>query len=271
MRRQLTYVLLASVAMACAASAATSALAFRPSGGPLRYARTSVENTSIDTPMGSQDQATTTEATVALEVGAPSAGGHQVSVQFESLSIDAGMAGQFEGGDLLGKQFTGTLENGGTMTIQDGPDVPTRLATVFDPKDVLTDLMPPLPPGGDAGAQSWPVHREWVAETQFTLKMVTDGTAQIVGDTTWNGQPAQIIAVEGQANVSGSGTPEGAPGEVTLTSAGTYTSRYVWDGSRGIMLGSVSESNLEGNASLPAMGLEMTLTMNTRTTTELQR
>jgi len=271
MRRQVTYLLLAAAATACAATAATSALAFKPSSGPLRYARNSVQTSSIDTPMGSQDQTTTTDATVALEVGGPSANGHQLSGQFESLSIDAGMAGRFEGGDLLGQRFTAILSNDGVISVQDGPDVPTRLATVFDPKDILADFMPPLPTGANAGAQSWPVHREWVAETQFTLNMVTDGTAQIVGDTTWNGQPAQIIAVEGQANVSGSGTPEGAPGEVTLTSAGPYTSRYVWDASRGIMLGSVSESKMEGNAALPAMGLEMTLKMTVRTTTELQR
>lgn len=271
MRRQVTYLLLATAATACAAGAATSAFMFSPSEGPLRYERNSAETTSIETPMGNQEMETTTEATLAFEIGAHGAAGHTVAVQFESLAIDAGMAGRFEGGDMLGQRFTGTLGDDGLITIQEGPEIPSRLGTVFDPKDVLSDFMPPLPPGGGASTSSWPVHREWVAETQFTLTMVTDGTAQIVGDTTWNGQPARIIAVDGEATLSGSGTPEGSPGELQLTSSGTYTSRYIWDAARGVMLGSVSEANLEGNASLPAMGLEMPIKMTVHTTAELQR
>ena len=271
MRQQLTYFLLASAAAACAATAAASAFEFRPSTGPLRYSRSSVETNVIETPMGSQEGTSGSVATMVLEIGEQTADGLQVSAVFESLEVDAAEEGQFEGGDLLGQRFSGLLASDGMIVITDGPETPSPLNTVFDPKGSLADFMPPLPPEADPEVQSWPVRRQWVSETAFTIHLATQGTAQVVGDTTWNGLNAQVFVVEGKTEISGSGSPPGGPGEIEFAGTGSYTSRYVWDPERGVMLGSVTEATVAGELSITAMDMVAPFEMTIRDTAELQR
>ncbi len=221
--------------------------------------------------MGSQEGTSQSVATVVLEIGEQTADGLQVSAVFESLEVDAAEAGRFEGGDLLGQRFSGLLASDGMIVITDGPETPSPLNTVFDPKEFLADFMPPLPPEADPDVQSWPVRREVVSETAFTLKLVSQGTAQVVGDTTWNGLIAQVIMVEGETEISGSGSPPGGPGEIEFAGTGSYTSRYVWDAERGVMLGSVTEAKLGGELSITEMGMVMPFQITVRDTVELLR
>ena len=271
MRQQLSYFLLASAAAACAATAAAPAFEFRPGTGPLRYSRSAVRTQMIETPMGSQEGTSGGVATIVLDIGEPTGDGLQVSAVFESLEVDAGEAGRFEGGDLLGQRFSGILSSDGMIVITYAPETPSTLRNVFDPKEVLANLMLPLPPEADAEVQSWPVNREWVSETAYTIHLASRGTARVVGDTTWNGLLAKVIIDEGEGEISGSGSPPGGPGEIEFSGTGSYTSRYLWDPERGIMLESVTEATMAGELSIAEMGMVMPFEITIQDTAELQR
>jgi hypothetical protein len=271
MRQQLTPFLLASAVAACAAAAAESAFEFRPSTGPLRYDFTSVEANVVEGPMGTQEGTSESAITVVLEVGQQTADGLEVSAVFESLEVDATEEGHFEGGDLLGQRFSGVLARDGMIVISDGPETPSPLNTVFDPTEFLAELLPPLPPEGDPGTQSWPVRRESVSETEFTMTGVSQGTAQVVGDTTRNGLTGQVIIVEGEAEILARESPPDAPGEIEISGSGPFTSRYVWDAERRVMLASVTEVALTGDLSITGMGVVRQFRLTAKQTAELQR
>jgi hypothetical protein len=191
-------------------------------------------------------------------------------VIYEALESQ-GTVGGLDASGLLGKPFSGVLGSDGEITFSETPPTPSELARYFDPAAFLSQLLMPLPQGGATGLESWPVHQEATERTEMTVTTVFTGTARIVGDTTWNGVAAKIVAVEGEFEMEGSGTPTGSPAELDMILTGTGTSRFVWDAARGVMLASVSEGSGTGTVAIPSMDLAMPMSLTSKQTTELQR
>ena len=271
MRVKVIPVITAVLAMACASAAVTPSLEFQPTTGPLRYAVHSVDGQVVETPMGAQEGEATTDLTFVMEIGGPTAGGLAVSVVLESLEGKSTEQGSYQGGDLLGKPYTGTLKPDGTIEITDGPETPENLVNLFDPKGLWTELLPPLPPAGQLGAESWSYRRESTYETSMSLKSVTNGTARMAGDTLWNGVPAQVIVTEGEVELTGSGTPPGSPGEIEVVVSGPLLVRYVWDGARGVMLAAKSDGELTGDVTVIGMGMSFPISFTGDAEVTLQR
>jgi hypothetical protein len=271
MRFKVLPVMTAVLGTACASAAVMPSFEFQPTTGPLRYTLHSVDGQVIETPMGAQEGEAITDVTFVMEVGGPTVGGLAFSAVIESLEGSSSEQGSYEGGDLVGKPYTGTLKPDGTIEITDGPETPASLENLFDAKGVWTELLPPLPGPGQMGAESWTYSRESVFETAMTLTSVTNGTARIVGDTTWNGVAAQVIVAESEVELTGIGTPPGAPGEIEVAVAGPLTVRYVWDGTRGVMLASNSQGELSGDVTVVGMGMSFPISFTGDADVTLQR
>ncbi|NIM50469.1 MAG: hypothetical protein GTN78_03245 [Gemmatimonadales bacterium] len=241
--------LAAVLAAACAAGTAGSTLGFRPTDTPLRYEVSTAQDAVIETPMGTQASRDSGRATVRLEFGRQGAEGTQVSGVFEAFDAWLEQRGRIEGGELIGRRYSGTLAPSGTIEITDTPATPDHLKDFFDPRALFVDLMVPLPPTGQAGREPWPVRQAITSRTSLTLTGVLDGWGRLAGDTTWNGQQARIILVEGSYKLEGAGLASGSV-ELSLTTTGTSTSRYVWDAERGVMLASVGTIEVEGEATV---------------------
>ncbi len=248
MSRKLFSVLTVVGAVACA-SAGGPVYEFGPSEGPLRYDANTYALLNVETPDGEMVSRDTVRSTLVLDIGSENQAGRSVSTQFEALEIKVtgSMANvRLEGTELVGKPFQGTLKHDGTIEVSDAPDTPRSLRDLFDPAALFAELLVPLPPDADAGAQSWPVQTTVTSEAGWTLKSRFDGTARFAGDTTWNGQSARLIVSEGKFELEGKGMPAGAPSEVEMSMSGTSTRRYVWDAMRGVMLASRNETSAEG-------------------------
>ncbi len=257
MRFQRTHLVLAALATACAAAGARPSFEFGAAAGPLRYEVRAEDANVVETPMGTQETTASTALTVVLEIGQRTPAGLQVSAVFESLEGTSSDQGSFEGGALIGRPYGGTLSGDGTISITSGPETPERVGEFLDPRALLSELLVSLPPTGTVGAGSWPVRRETVWQTVLRLTTVFEGTGTVVGDTTWNGTKAVIIVVEGELEVSGRGRPAGAPAELDFAARGPASTRYVWDGARGVMLASVGSTELAGDISIAEMGLTL--------------
>jgi len=261
----------AVLAAACAGGSAGPIFEYRPIDAPLRYQVNGSTKSVIDTPMGQQNQDGTIEATVTVDIGAPTDGGRNVTVVYEALETSAAGLGRLQGGEMVGKPFVGVLSSNGEMSFTGVPTIPATLARYFDPTSFLAQMLMPLPGDGTADLESWPVHVESTESTEMNISNTLDGTARVVGDTIWNGISAKIVVVEGDYQMEGSGTPTGSPAELNLVASGPATSRYVWDAARGVMLASSTEGEGEGTVSIASMGLSMPITMSSKQTIELQR
>ena len=232
----------------------------QPTETPLRYEIHDRSNLLVQTPMGDQHTRDSTIAIVAVQVGGGAADARDITVAFESLDIWAGgdMNRQhLQGGELLGKQFVGTVSDQGLISVSESPEIPAELREATDPWAIFADLLPPLPPAGDASVESWTHKTEAMVETAMTVNNTYEGTARFAGDTTWNGQMARIIVSEGTVMSSGKGYPAGAPGEIEFAMTGEATTRYIWDPQRGVMLGYTSTGEAEGELELPSMAMTM--------------
>jgi len=271
MRVKIIPIMTAVFATACASAAVTPGFEFQPATGPLRYTMHAVNGQVVETPMGVQEGTATTDITFVMDIGGPTAGGLAVSMVLESLEGKSTEQGSYQGGDLIGKPYKGTLRPDGTVEITDGPETPASLSNLFDPREIMSELLPPLPPPDQVGAESWPFRRETTSETSMSITSVTVGTARIAGDTTWNGQAAQVIVTEGEAELTGSGTPPGSPGELELVVTGPVFVRYVWDGARGVMLASSSTAELTGDVTVVGMGMSFPISFTGDAEVTLQR
>ncbi|MFQ6044850.1 MAG: hypothetical protein ACE5PT_00640 [Gemmatimonadales bacterium] len=262
------------VSTACAGTAAApSGLAFGPTAAPLKYQVRGYGTMDIDTPMGSMHTVDTLQATVRLEIGAPTADGWGMTAVFEDLMAAAGGdmgSERVEGGELIGRQFTGVLNRDGIIEIISAPPIPVGLSDVVDPRSVLAELLGPLP-ADPATSEPWPVRTVVTAETAVAIASTFEGTARVVGDTVWNGQPAKLIVAEGSYVAEGSGMPMGAPGEITLEMSGTSTRRYIWDAMRGVMLFAEVTLDVDGPITVAAMNMSMDAALTNRQTVELER
>lgn len=258
---------------ACAGAApAPSGLAFGPTSAPLTYQVRAYGTMDIDTPMGSMSTGDTLRATVRLEIGAPVAEGWAMTAVFEDLMAAAGGdmgSERVAGGELIGKPFMGVLKRDGVIEVTEAPPIPGALGDIVDPRSLLAELLGPLPED-PASSEPWPVKTVVSAQTAVAITSTFEGTARVLGDTVFNGQPAKVIVAEGSYVAEGSGAPMGAPGEITLEMSGTSTRRYIWDASRGVMLFAEVTLDVDGPITVAAMNMSMDAALTNRQTVELQ-
>jgi hypothetical protein len=259
----------AALSTACASSGARPTFDFQPESGPLRYVMTAEDVNLVETPMGSQETSSTSELTLLLETGQTAGNGVAMTATIESLEGSSSEQGSFSGAALVGKPYTGTILPDGTIEIADGPETPSALKQFLDPRGMLKEFLVPLPPSD--GVESWPVRRETLWDQAIEMTSVTAGTARIAGDTTWNGVAAKIIVLEGTIELSGSGMPEGSPAELEFAAQGPATLRYIWDATRGVMLGATSEAEISGEVTVVGMGMTVPIVFMGTGTIELQQ
>ncbi|UCG85913.1 MAG: hypothetical protein JSW71_18700 [Gemmatimonadota bacterium] len=271
MRSVLAPSLAVAVGAACAGGPAGPLFEYGPSEVPLRYEVTSETNSAIETPMGPQNVDATTNVTLTFDIGEQSDGGRRISVVIEALESQSTGIGRLEGGELIGQAFVGVLAADGSIEFTGVPETPANLRDYFDPAAFLSELLMPLPPAGGDVLESWPVHQETIERTQMTMMSTFDGTARVTGDTTWNGQPAKIVMVEGQFELAGTGTPTGSPGELEMLVTGPATTTYLWDAARGVMLSATSRGEGEGTVALLSMDITMPVTVASEQSVVLQR
>ncbi len=269
MRIHLTSIFAAVFATACASGGAQPTFEFQPASGPLRYTAIGEDQNRVETPMGDQETSSTSRITVVLETAQRTATGVAMTATFETLEGNTSQEGDFSGGALIGKPYSGTILPDGTIEIAEGPETPGALKQFMDPRAFLTELLVPLPPSDNV--ESWPVRRETTYDQMIEMTAVTTGTARIAGDTTWNAVPAKIIVLDATVELSGSGMPAGSPAELEFAAQGPATLRYVWDAARGIMLASVLEAEYSGDVTVVGMGMTFPIVFHSSSTVELQR
>ena len=265
---------LSLVALAGCAGAGGPLYEFRPTEAPLRYQLRDHGALRVETPVGDQTATDSTHATFSLEIAGEGDGGRHVLVSFEALEVWSG--GDFPkqhvvGDELVGQRFNGILSQSGAITVTDAPDIPQDLASAVDAAALIADLLPALPPDGDATAAPWPHRTTLSINTAMTVEVSQDGTASFVGDTTWNGRSARVIVSEGITTATGRGRPAGAPGEVKLSYSGRYVTHYVWDPAVGVMLASTTTTEAEGELEVREMQLVMPVTYEGRRAVTLER
>lgn len=240
----------------------------------LRYQLSEHGALTVDTPVGQQSATDSTRATIAIEIAGATEGGREVVVSFDALEFWSG--GDFPrqhivGDDLVSRPFRGVLNQAGEIKVTEMPEVPESLRNAIAPDAVFANVLPALPPLADASLPSWPHRVTMKMETAMSVELDYDGTASFAGDTTWNGEPAQVIISEGIATATGHGTPAGSPGEVDFNYTGRYVTRYIWDPVRGIMLASHSTTEAEGDLEVKDMQMIMPITYQSRSDVTLQR
>ncbi|MCL7958617.1 MAG: hypothetical protein M8861_00345 [marine benthic group bacterium] len=239
---------------------------------PLRYRFAMKGGQAVETPNGTTGGGFDTNAVMLLGIGPDSPEGRSFAVEFEAF--DATLEGQMgsrkvDGASFIGPVFQGILGPAGSIELVNVPSVEEG---AFDQNSLLAmfaDLLAPLPPGGDASAGEWP--HAWVLPAGGGIEGQTSytGSARFAGDTIWNGIEARLIVSEGEVHLEGTGTPEGAPGDVVLDTDGTASATYIWDPSSGLLLAMKAESRSEG--SVLAMGFNLPIEIRSDTRAELDR
>jgi hypothetical protein len=245
---------------------------YEETDAPLSYRYATKGSQAVETPTGTSGSGFDTEATMILDVGSATPDGRAFSIDFEAF--DATLEGQrgsrqVDGASVRGQVFRGMVGAAGSIRMV---ETPTIQAGAYDQNSLLAmipDILVPLPPDGDASAGEWP--HTWTLPTGGGLEGETSytGTARFAGDTTWLGVEARIIVSEGSIHADGTGTPEGAPGEVTLSASGSAIATYVWDPARGVLLAMKAESRSEG--SVLAMGFDLPIEIESERHAELVR
>jgi hypothetical protein len=239
---------------------------------PLRYRYAMEGGQAVETPNGTMGSGFDTNAVMLLNIGPVSPEGRSFAVELEAF--DATLEGQMgsrrvDGESFIGPVFRGVLGPAGSIELVNVPSVEEG---AFDQNSLFamfTDLLAPLPPGGNASEGEWP--HAWVLPAGGGIEGQTSytGSARFAGDTIWNGIEARLIVSEGEIQLEGTGTPEGAPGEVVLDTDGVASATYVWDPSSRLLLAMKAESRSEG--SVLAMGFDLPIEIRSATHAELDR
>ncbi len=257
-------------ATACAGGSSGPTFEYGPSSTPLRYQVSSKTESVIETPMGAQNANDTTNVTVTLQIGEQAGDGRQITAVFEEFSSQITGVGRLEGGEMLGQEFSGILAHDGTIEFTETPSIPKKLSDYIDPAAFLSEFLVPMLPPGSETAETWPVSQEYTEHTQMTMTSTMDGTARIVGDTVWNGQPAKLIEIRADYTLEGTGMPTGSPAELEMVLSGPGTIRAVWDAQRGVLLSAMSHGNATGTVSLVGMDITMAVTAESWTSIVLK-
>ena len=261
------------VAGGCASSGGGPIYELRPTTTPLTYIVTSEGGNEIETPGGVQGSTYSTEAVLTLEIGEATDAGRAFVATIESMSLetggDFGASSQDFTDDIGGKPFRGVIAPDGGVTFTESPEFKRGAMSEADLERVVSGVLFPLPPGGDPAAGPWP-HRVTLAPGGgLDGQSVYEGTVTLVGDTTWNGIAASVMASEGLVTMEGTGMPEGAPAEIELATEVEARMIYVWDQTRGVLL-EVRASG-EGAGDISTMGFSMPMTAASETLITLQQ
>jgi len=271
MKRFLT--LTAGIALGCAGAAPAPVLMFGPTEAPVRYAVNDNTDIIIAPPNGGEFRThAVNESTIEFAFGETTPEGRRVTatyVAFHSSTEGAGGNSSHTGEAFAGQPFHGLLSADGNLKVVDGPEIPSDILAEFDPAAFLTGMLPPLPPEGRETEAPWPHHLKVTDRTIMAPTSVYDGMARFAGDSTWNGIRARVIVSEGKAEVTGSGTPPGAPGQVDMTLDADVRSVYLWDPARGVLLAARSE--FSGGGLMDMSGFTMPITYEGSTEITLNR
>ena len=227
---------------------------------PLRYGIESEQRTVIELPTGGeQEMETGVTGTVAIVYGTRSEEGLPFTLTFDSLDVQ-GPGGAADLSAVIGIPIRGTVGDAGIVDVQEAPEiegVPMNAASLAE--QLLTPLIPPLPPAGDTTAESWPLQQSRPATGEMSGEVSFDGTVRFAPERQWEGTPARILVASGDVRQRASGAPPGAPGEVDVDLAGESTTTYAWDPLRAAVLHVNQDVELEGTVSTQGMALPMTV------------
>lgn len=232
----------------------------RSTDAPLRYGLQSEQLTVIELPTGGEQEIeTATTATVSITYGTQTEAGLPFTLTFDSVDVQ-GPGGAADLSSVVGVPIRGTVGEAGVVEVQEAPDVegaPVDVGPLAE--QLLTPLIPPLPPAGDTTAESWPLQQSRPAGGGMTGAASFDGTVRFAPERQWEGTPARILISSGDVRQRASGSPPGAPGEVDVDLVGESTTTYVWDPLRGAVLHVDQDVELEGTVSTQGMALPMTM------------
>lgn len=227
---------------------------------PLRYGVESEQLAVIELPTGGeQEMETSMTATMALAFGTRTEEGLPFTLTFDSLAV-RGPGGAPDLSALIGVPIRGTIDDEGVVNVHEAPEiegVPLDGGTLAN--QLLTPLIPPLPPAGDTTAQSWPLQQSRPATGGMSGEVSFDGSVRFAPERQWEGTPARILVASGDVRQRASGSPPGAPGEVDVDLAGESTTTYAWDPLRAAVLHVNQDVEFEGTVSTQGMALPMTV------------
>ncbi len=240
-----------------------------PTSAPLRYELTTDGNTVVETPGGTQETPSRAELILAVQYGASTEAGTAVTITFESVSVSQTALGNttdIDASELIGKSASALIADDGSIEVTEMPEVSGPLGQVANPNQIISSILPPLPPGGDVTLESWPDVDENVVEGPITLTITRDGTASFAADTMLSGRSARVIQTSGETEFSGSGEAPGA-GEIDMNMDGDYSGFYVWDAAAGVLLGATIETEVAGM--ITGIGFTIPGTVTSKTTIRL--
>ena len=231
----------------------------RATEAPLRYGLEATQVTVIELPTGDEQQIETSmDAVLTLSYGEATSEGLPFVLTFDEL--DAAMQGA-PGADLstiIGETIRGIVGSDGEISVQEAPDVDVPGFDAAGLAELVGPLMIPLPPDGDAEAESWPLERSRPVGGGMSGTSSFGGTVSFMPETEWRGEPARILVSEGDLRQRASGQPPGAPGEIDVDLEGESTTTYAWDPLRGVVLHVNQAAELEGSIGMQGMALPMT-------------
>lgn len=232
----------------------------RATEAPLRYAVEAEQLTVIELPTGGEQEVeTVTTGTIAIAYGARTESGLTFTLTFDSLDVQ-GPGGAADLGGVVGVPIRGMVGDAGLVEVEEAPEVegaPVDAASLAE--QLLTPLIPPLPPAGDTTAESWPLQQSRPAGGGMAGEASFDGTVRFGPEREWEGTPARILISSGDVRQRASGTPPGAPSEVDVDLVGESATTYAWDPLRGAVLHVDQDVELEGTVSTQGMALPMTM------------
>lgn len=233
----------------------------RATDAPLRYGLEATQRTVIELPTGDDQQIeTSTDAVLTISYGEATSEGLPFVLTFDEL--DTAMQGA-PGADLsaiIGEPIRGVVRSDGDISVQEAPEVDVPGFDAASLAELVGPLMIPLPPDGDAEAESWSLQRSRAFGGGMSGTSSFDGTVRFAPETEWRGEAARILVSEGDLRQRASGQPPGAPGEMDLDLEGESTTTYAWDPLGGVVLHVQRAAELEGSISMQGMALPMTTT-----------
>ncbi|TFG66312.1 MAG: hypothetical protein E4H28_02345 [Gemmatimonadales bacterium] len=233
----------------------------RATQAPLEYTAEIENLTTVVTPGGDQEIASTMSLALTLTYGSRTAKGLPVEVVFNEFATE-GQGPDLSG--MLGQPFRGIVSNEGDIELTEFPelDIPGFDGSAM--VQVIHPLIIPLPPGGQLTDDPWPLERSREPGGGMTGVASFDGFVRLAADTVWSGIPARMIISSGEIRQRASGSPPGAPGEVDVDTEGSAESTYAWDPARGIVLHVTVTTEMDGSVSTQGMVLPLTVSTTAR-------
>jgi hypothetical protein len=259
---------------ACAAGAAGPIYTLSSNPASLHYAIHGSGTQTISTPMGPQETSSEERAVVTIDYAGPRGEGTAFRAAFDSVSVSlSSQQGTMRPdlGAVVGATFEGVADPGGGMTDVKMPELELGAYGTANLLQLMSDLVPPLPPGGEPGSEGWPWSVSLPSGGGLDGTLVVEGTARMVGDSAWNGMRLRVIESEGTVTLAASGTPATAPAPITVDMEGTATGRWLWDQTRGALVAASVRSETSGSVAIPSMAMDLPIEAQSTREIELIR